>query len=376
MNLLKYFFLATIISFFSCKPDTEESGKGTLREITEESDSSSAESETPKTETKTEKYTAAIHADKDFYAHFESSENALAELSAFKGELFLMLSLGSEDEVLSLNGSFNDDMSFTVKGITQQDGKQIEYRGSVNEDYQLELTKKSDKSKLKFRQDYSDGMPFKAYAFAEEFDGEAGSLSDEIQVLLPAFAEEFSDLNRLLLTMIFEQKKGRPEELLRAHHQKLLSDFKSDESGGFWNRELNSEVLYNNNGFLAYGVHEFSYTGGAHGNGASSFLLYDLDKRKQVKLSDIFGKDDLEKLEKKIYEQIKNERKLSDAEMRNEYNLPIKPNDNFYITPKGLHFYYNAYELTSYAMGSDAVSFSFEEINTNFKTDFFKNLAL
>ena len=374
MKFLKYFFFAAATTFFSCNSDTENSGNGTLREITEEADSSSAETEAPKTETET--YIAAIHADKDFYAHFESSDNALAELSAFDREVFLILSLKNAPEPISLNGSFNDDMSFTVKGITQQDGKQIEYQGTVNEDYQLVLSKKSDQSNLEFFQDYEGGIPFKAYALSKEFDGEAGSLTDKIQVLLPAFTEEFSEFNRLLINLLFEKKEGRAQELLNMHHQKLLSDFKSDEMGGFWNRELNSEVLYNNKGYIAYGVHEFSYTGGAHGNGASSFILYDLIKQKQVALSDMFSKEDLEKLKELIYEQIKSERKLSDTEMRNEYNLPIKPNDNFYITPKGLHFFYNAYELSSYAMGPDAVFFSFEELNEGFKTGFFKNLAL
>jgi hypothetical protein len=363
-----------LIAFFSCKSDTDESGNGTLREITDTTDSSSAETDI--TETETEAYKAAIHADKDFYAHFESSDKALAELSAFDGQVFLMLSLKSEPESVSLNGSFDDDMSFTVKGITQEDGKQIEYRGSIGKDYQLELSQTNDNTILKLRQDYKGGIPFKAYFLSEEFDGEAGSLTDKMQVLLPAFGEEFSKLNKLLLELLFGQKNGAAQELLSMHHQKLLNDFKSDEMGGFWNRELSSEVLYNNNGYLAYGVHQFSYTGGAHGNGSSSFLIYDLNAQKQLELNDMFGKEDLEKLEKQIYAQIKSERKLSDSEMRNEYDLPIKPNTNFYITPKGLHFFYNAYELTSYAMGPDAVFFSFEELNKGFKTDFFNNLAL
>jgi hypothetical protein len=164
-------------------------------------------------------------------------------------------------------------------------------------------------------------------------------------------------------------------DLLKAHHNSLLESFEEDATGGFWNREISAEILFNDRGIVAYGINEFSYTGGAHGNGAGLFLVYDLKKNKAVELEDVFSESDMGVLSEKIYERIKKERNMSDDEMRSEYDLPIAATDNFYFTSAGMYFIYNAYELTSYAMGADAVFFSFSELNKLFDSAFIKRIS-
>lgn len=380
MRATKYLFTAFIFTFFfACSSDEPETDNenGTLREITENQDSTSAQA-SEEDDSASPAFAAEIKAGSDFYAHLEVPEKqTIIELSAFENEVFLMLSSRRYDEAVSLNGTFDDNGEFTVKGITQANGEQLEYRGRVIDGREIELKPISgNEETLRARQNYTGSLAFEAYSFSEEVDSETGNFSDKMQLLFPAEKQKCPDFYQAVSRLIFDKSGDSPRELMKQHHQGMLNEFRQNARGGFWNREIQTEILYNTKGYLAYGLHEFSYTGGAHGAGAGLFLVYDINACRSVKLSDMFGESDLKKLEKRIYEQIKRSREMSDSEMQSEYDLPVKPNNNFYFTPKGLHFVYNAYEITNYAMGPDAVFISFEELKQDFETNFFDDLAL
>ena len=96
------------------------------------------------------------------------------------------------------------------------------------------------------------------------------------------------------------------------------------------------------------------YTGGAHGYDAVAFTNYAIDTQKPIGLDDIFMKDyntTLVAIAEKHYKHIvglKETQSLQDdGWFNNKFVLP----ENIAMTDLGLYFYYNSYEIKSYAAG-------------------------
>jgi hypothetical protein len=108
----------------------------------------------------------------------------------------------------------------------------------------------------------------------------------------------------------------------------------------------------------------FEYGGGAHPLGGTSHLNFDLKTGKVLRLADILvanGKAKLDKIGRRIY---KGEGYVEGLEDDDNFFQPdgFKLLENFSITPGGLRFYYNPYEIASYAEGPQEVFIPYEEM--------------
>ena len=134
-----------------------------------------------------------------------------------------------------------------------------------------------------------------------------------------------------------------------------INDYSFDESMG---------VHYNSDSILTLGFHYYSYTGGAHGNYGVALRTYDLQKRKLLKLSDVFKAG----YEKALSDQLANV-------LRKDYELEpgdplsyvlfedtIAPTENFGLTDKGILFSYDPYEVAAYAVGQIELFIPFEAL--------------
>ncbi|MDV7397016.1 RsiV family protein, partial [Arthrospira platensis SPKY1] len=52
----------------------------------------------------------------------------------------------------------------------------------------------------------------------------------------------------------------------------------------------------------------------------------------------------------------------------------VAPNDNFFITPSGIGFYFNSYELAPYAMGHTSIWLDFVSLKQMLNPDFLKKM--
>lgn len=367
-----------VLLFFAisaCNSDEGESDDNeTNTEMTDTAGEDTQADESDQSEPEEDRFDAVkIKAGADYYAHFENEQGLTADMRAEGDNIFLMLGLPEAERMISLNGSYERGNEFTVKGVSDTNGNQANYKGRITEDYGLEIKDENNGKSYKFTQNYAGGLPFKAYTFKETTDTDAGSPEDKMFLLLPAEGAE--DLKKIILQHYFDKAQGNPNDLLKAHHEALVELYESDGMGGFWSRDISSELLFNDKGIVSYGINAYSYTGGAHGNGAGVFIVYDLKADKQIKLKDVFSASEIKQLSELVYEQIKKDREMSDEEMQAEYDLPLAVTENFYFTPKGMHFFYNAYELTSYAMGPDAVFFSFDFLKKNFNSKLINRLS-
>ncbi|MGZ8545323.1 MAG: DUF3298 domain-containing protein [Flavisolibacter sp.] len=108
------------------------------------------------------------------------------------------------------------------------------------------------------------------------------------------------------------------------------------------------------NHLLTLSGSHYSYSGGAHGMYATTYLVLDLQNKKRLTVDDLLdqkGKNELGRLLEKYF---RIQYDLSPGESLEEggiFDNKIEPNANFYFTGKGIGFVYHPYEIASYAMG-------------------------
>lgn len=108
---------------------------------------------------------------------------------------------------------------------------------------------------------------------------------------------------------------------------------------------VKKEMVYLDDDYLSYRVTEYWFTGGAHGNTAIAVGTLDRKTGRELTLADVFGKDGLAALEKKLFDAVV-------AQIgKDKLQAKVKPIENFYLAADGWHFVYNEYEVACYAEG-------------------------
>lgn len=115
-----------------------------------------------------------------------------------------------------------------------------------------------------------------------------------------------------------------------------------------------SKIIYKSKNYLTLQIDEDSFAGGAHGNYFSIYSTFDSNTGKVLTLKDLdknlskitrIGESKFRELKKIPYNK-----KLNDFDFffnKDKFYLP----ENFGITDKSVIFYYNSYEIASYAAG-------------------------
>ena len=116
---------------------------------------------------------------------------------------------------------------------------------------------------------------------------------------------------------------------------------------------------------VTYIISRWSFTGGAHGMYGMECHTYSLAGGDELSSADLFSEQQLHGMEtllrKKLYEQYGAD---SDEELAAQGFFPeyISLTENFQVTPEGITFYYNPYDLGCYALGAVEVTMTREEL--------------
>jgi hypothetical protein len=156
------------------------------------------------------------------------------------------------------------------------------------------------------------------------------------------------------------------------NYESVKKDFPDYTTGWFLERSV--EVIHNTPEVLSLVSTETSYTGGAHPNSHSTYTSFDMALCEQIGLGDILTEGYEQKLnrvaEKRFREikQLEPNQSLADAGFWfDDDNFAL--NDNFAICCDGLVFYFNAYEITSYAGGPTRLVIPYEDIKDIIRKD-------
>ena len=114
-----------------------------------------------------------------------------------------------------------------------------------------------------------------------------------------------------------------------------------------------------------YTIRRESYTGGAHGMRTTQYHNYWTKGGYELSLGDLFAEEELPRLTKrikaKLYERYG---AAGDEELAQRGFFPeaIAPTENFEVTPDGIVFHYDPYDIACYAVGEIDVPFTKEEL--------------
>ncbi len=136
-----------------------------------------------------------------------------------------------------------------------------------------------------------------------------------------------------------------------------------DMAGDYF-AEISVTEIYNSPTHICLEMRQYLYTGGAHGNGTTSFINIDPDSGEELTMDELFKnkKEFTAFAEKKFREQ----QKIDQGESLNAPGFWFE-NDTFYLpntvgfTQDSLIFVYNQYDIASYADGPIELKMSLDE---------------
>ena len=175
---------------------------------------------------------------------------------------------------------------------------------------------------------------------------------------------------KVLTTIYLKDYKNQIGKLLTGPDSSFVN------SMNYYSHDYQS-ITFNDKHYVIVESLSDNYTGGAHGNYASTMTVLDIQNKKQLKLNDVIKIDS------------KNLQKLLEKNLRLLYNIKpnkgltsvlfdnfIIPNNNFYFNQFGLAFLYNPYEVASYAQGQIVVFIPFAQLKQYLVPEFKMRMGL
>ena len=231
-----------------------------------------------------------------------------------------------------------------------------------------------------FREEYSDfALPFHAYCLSRDsllLDTTGSPFAHlEHYLLLPPHKQKYESIRESIVTGFLGQNidlNTSNDSLLHysgmEYFRKYVEGNRDLYDGGMsfnWESIKTSYIGMNHYGLLVYRIESYGYTGGAHGMGASSFLVFDTESMKELRLDDIFIPDHEYELKQLLERSFRTnyfvgaEQSLKEAGL---FENEIPPTENFFLTENSIGFYYNPYHLAPYAMGAQVISLLWDEV--------------
>lgn len=132
-----------------------------------------------------------------------------------------------------------------------------------------------------------------------------------------------------------------------------------------WAADADMKVVWNQYPLLVLESYSYEFTGGAHGNYGAMYQVLDFEKKKILTPEDIFKPGyktalvpELEKAFRKKY-NVEEGASIQDMLLEKQ----ITPNNNFFLTDKGVAFSYTPYEIGPYVLGQITLFVPFRDIS-------------
>lgn len=191
--------------------------------------------------------------------------------------------------------------------------------------------------------------------------------NDAVTFLRRVIREDFGakdsqdDIEKILLDGKKKILDGYLEEN-KDLHDSLFTEF---PSGYNLSEDRKLLVAFQSSKLLTLASYVYAYTGGAHGNYGTTFISIDLAANKKLGLADILTPAGIKRLSPELEKEFRRQSGLKATEPLTDVGLfenKIEPNDNFYLTGKGIGFNYMPYEIGPYAMGEVSLFLPFTRL--------------
>lgn len=135
-----------------------------------------------------------------------------------------------------------------------------------------------------------------------------------------------------------------------------------EESAVVWDASFDGEVLYQSSELISIAINSYVNSGGAHGNSNVTFYNFDANG-KLLSFNDLFTNEgELTSIVKSFFDK-ETEGNTTNYFFGEEFHLPA----NIGFNDEGVLFFYNVYEIASYADGITEFTIPFDEIESFLK---------
>jgi len=183
------------------------------------------------------------------------------------------------------------------------------------------------------------------------------TINDSVIYKLDLFLEPAKS-SPLLNYLIFSDFKS--DTNLKQIASQFMSIYKKDKLKGnldnsIYNMDLHSKIIRQDSSILTLEFDEYIFLGGAHGISSTYFINWNTKTNKPIYLADILSNGYQTKLTAIADSIFRKSENLSDStSLKTNYffkNGVFSLNNNYLITPLGIRFLYNEYEIKPYAAG-------------------------
>lgn len=196
-------------------------------------------------------------------------------------------------------------------------------------------------------------------------------LPAEIEIRFPELAAAAGKdpaveaINKAIMDRLLKMADGESpttvEQLGAAFVKKYEANCLEDPEGiGAWSLKFEATIRHSDENLLSLEILQSVFTGGAHPNSSIEYVVFSLKTGQPIELAAIVpvGKaGELTKVAEKAFRKargLKPEDSLEEAGFQFEGN-EFALNDNFLVSPAGLEFSFDPYEVAPYAMGATQI---------------------
>ncbi|WP_418697560.1 RsiV family protein [Bacteroides sp.] len=193
-------------------------------------------------------------------------------------------------------------------------------------------------------------------------------------------------LNAYFLSLCFGDRymAMTPEEAVEQYTGKYIGDYRNDlepmykkdeqekedegsmEAWYSYYKYIKSQVQLYTKHLLVYRYRYEEFTGGAHGIYMTTFLNMDLRTLSPIRLDDLFVSDYEGALTDLLWNQLMADNKVATRQELEDLGYAttgnLEPTENFYLSPEGITFYYNVYDIAPYVMGPVQITLPYEMV--------------
>lgn len=151
------------------------------------------------------------------------------------------------------------------------------------------------------------------------------------------------------------------DKISASHYRSTNDPEDVEEEWGFvldWSEYISGSFQPEYKGMVSYTRYISGYSGGAHGMDYLTARTFSLKNGEVVTEEDLFKPGYMAALTKALRRNL-----LASFEMIDMlWDTDINPSNDYYITPEGITYIYQRYEISSYAMGIIKVTIPWEEL--------------